>query len=131
MVYFCMFRRRQTHLIHYSFYCTNITLIYFLRKVFPSYVSSLISLKIICCVTGLVNFLSEIFKLWRVNSKKIVNTWCHPPIFILTFHLSYLVKQTPHYWHFVKPSTSPSPFSICKWGVLTMLRVIHHFKEGK
>ena len=132
MIYFCMFRGRKTHLIYYSFYYSNITLMYFLRKVFPSNVSSLISLKIVYCVTGLINCLSRIFEFWRVNAKKIVNIWCHPPTFIPTLHLSYLVKHSPHYWNFIKPSTPPTPYlPICKCGVLTMLCLIRYFKEGK
>ena len=105
---------------------------YFLREVFPSFVSALISLKILHWVTGLVNFLSGIFEFSKVNSKKMVNIWRNttPPNFRPTPHLSYLVKQPPPphpLLAFCKTIYPP----ISKWGVFTMLCVIHHFKEEK
>ena len=88
---------------------------FFLREVFPSYVSSLISLKSLYWVTGLVNFLSGIFVSWIVNSEKMVNIWSYPsPSFsdlqppinaYPPFKLP--IKTTPNYWHSVKPSTPP------------------------
>ena len=88
-----------------SFYYSVRTLRYFLREVFPSYVSSLIFEKIIYWVKQLVNSFSGIFKSWRVNSEKMANIWNYlvtppPPIFrpipplIYTPHLHYLFKHS-------------------------------------
>ena len=84
---------------------------YFLRETFPSYLSSLIFLKILCWVIGLVNFLSGIFESWRINSE-MMSTYSYfshyfplPPINAYHPHLICPFIQTLHYWHSVKSST--------------------------
>ena len=111
----CIFWGSYFHLIHYCFHYSNRTLImFFLREVFPSYASSLISLKITYWVSRLVNFLSGIFESWRVNSEKmgqhmdLTHPLPSPPlpplpssplppplIFAPTHHLRCLLKQSP------------------------------------